>query len=271
MSFQVSTNKQFASPSAANAASVAAAGVAWTNTAWVQIAATTDVVWVLTSVIVWTVSANFPSGATTDFEVDIGTGGAGSEVVLTTVRGRHKSTGLALYSQPIRVPIPIDNLNGRHAFRLRTSDTRTDTWNVAVTYLKNPVNGTLLITRSPGLVAPAAATPITVTASGSAWASGAWAQVIASTATDIIVTHAVLQPSASGVQIEIDIGVGAAAAEVVVTTIRLGASSQSSPCVMELPNPLDNIPAGSRVSFRARCSTGSTTCASALMYQAKPI
>lgn len=270
MPFQQITNRQFASPSAANSATVAAAGVAWTNTAWVQIAATTDVVWILTGVIVWN---NIAAISSTDFEVDIGTGGAGSEVVIATVRGVHRPQGAAFLSLPIRLPIPIDNLNGRHAFRLRTSDTRTDTWNVALTYIKNPVGGTLLVTRKPLLVAPAAATPVTLTASASLWANGSWAQLIAATAFDIVLTHLVLRFITISVDAEVDVGVGGAGSEVTVTRFRVSDRNTTAvaTAAYELPNPLDNIPAGSRVALRMRADTSSAQATSALMYHEKPL
>lgn len=270
MALQTITNRQFASPSAANSPTVAGVGVSWSNSAWVQLAATTDVVWILTSIIAWTVDG---TAATSDFEIDIGIGAPGSEVVIATVRGQHRPQGVAVCSQPIRLMIPIDGLNGRHAFRLRVGNTRTDTWNVAITYIKNPVSGTLLITTKPLKVAPAAAAPITVTASGSAWVNGTWATVIASTAAALVLTHGVLHLDANGVEAVIDIGVGAPGSEAVVTSFRVSSKStiSSSPSVHELPNPLDNIPTGARVSARIRASVGSSTATVALMYHEKPL
>lgn len=267
MTVQVITNPQLTSPNAADSVSVVATGVAWTDTAWVQIAPTTDTTWALTQVIVWT---NIVAAVTIDFEVDIGVGAAGLETVIATVRGQFRTAGVVMYQQPIRLSIPIHTLTGRHVCRLRIGSTRTDTWHIAIGYVKMPIVGTLLTTASPALTAPAAAASITLTA-GTSWVSGSWAEIISSTATAAVLIAVILQIN-SVTQAELDIGIGNSGSETVLTTIRYGTQvGQVSPSLFTLPNPLDVIPVSSRISARLRAATGGSTGSVALMYHAKPL
>lgn len=269
MAVQLITNQQYASPSAASNVAVTATGVAWTNSAWTQIAATTDTVWILVSLICSTTDSNVTSS---DMEVDIGTGGAGSEVVLTTIRRRCQQDS-SLIPDTIRFLIPIDNLNGRHAVRVRCSHARAAAYFFAITYLKNPISGTLQVTTKPTKCYPAAANSPTVVSSGTPWVNSAWVQIVAATATDIVLTHVVAEVIQAGGESDIEIGVGAAGFEVVVTTVRASSFSAhtQSGGLYELPNPLDNIPTGSRIAFRVRCNIASITHACALIYQEKPL
>jgi hypothetical protein len=208
-----------------------------------------------------------------DFEIDIGVGGAGSEVVIATFKGGSIDNNLSPAFFPCIIPIDSIANGARIATRLRKSDTTVTTWGIAVTYLLKPITGTLLVTVSPLLCVPTGAVGTTLTA-GTSWVSGAWVQMIASTSSAIVVP----QIMAFGIGIqegEIDIGVGGAGSEVVVTTFRYfqlaSAGGAGAPFNLYLPNPLDNIGNGVRVAARHRSATGAHTLKLAIMYHAKPL
>jgi len=108
---------------------------------------------------------------------------------------------------------------------------------------------------------PASAVGATLTGPGSAWTNTAWVELIASTATAIILAGITLRAGTTGIECEIDIGRGGGGSEVVVATLRFGnrASVAPSPILTPFPFPIDNIGAGQRVSCRLRVSTSTTT------------
>ncbi len=154
MGSQSVMNAQFTMPSAAASVAVTPNNTAWTNSAWFELLASTSTSIVLTGLIVTPDDAN----VTSHFEVDIGTGAGGSEVVVTTFRG---SYGSQFYASPGYLPltIPLDNIasSKRVSCRMRKSHSGTLTWTVAAVYYKKPLIGTLLTTAKPQKAAPAAA------------------------------------------------------------------------------------------------------------------
>lgn len=268
MAMQWTTNAQKVAPSAATGVSVTPSGTAWVNSAWVELVSAVAAASVLTGLMVDNANVGV------EFEVDIGTGGSGSESVISTIRGatidnigNHGSFAL---------PIPIDNIANadRLAVRMRKSGTSTTAWLFAVTYLLKPINGTLLTTASPLVAAPAAAAGVSVVSS-TAWVSGSWAQLIASTSAAIVVVGVQVKAPAGVAEWEVDLGTGGAGSETVVTTIRYAWNASSvgdgCPLVFLLPTPLDNIATATRVAARARCSLSTKTVSVALLYHEKPL
>lgn len=107
---------------------------------------------------------------------------------------------------------------------------------------------------------PASAVGGTVAGPGSAWTSTAFVELIASTATAIILAGITFRAGTTGIEVEVDIARGGAGSEVVVATLRMGnrANSANSPWIAPFPFPIDNIGSGQRVSFRVRLSTNNT-------------
>lgn len=268
MAMQWTTNAQKVAPSGATGVYVTPSGTAWSNSSWVELTSAVAAASLLTGLIIDNASVSV------EFEVDIGTGGSGSESVITTFRG---ATIDNLGNQgPIQLPIPIDNIaNGvRLAVRMRKSGTSTSAWLFAVTYLLKPITGTLLATASPVLSSPSAAVGIAV-ASSTSWVSGSWVQLIASTPSAIVLVGVQILSPVGTSEWEMDIGTGAAASEAVITTLRWAwnpsAGGDGCPLVLMLPIPLDNIGSGVRVAARSRCSLSTKTVTTALMYHAKPL
>jgi hypothetical protein len=127
------------------------------------------------------------------------------------------------------------------------------------------------VTGSGYLVHPAAATGIDPGNSGSAWTSGSWSQVVASTAQAQSIIGIIYgwdgMADNTRVEAEIDIGTGAAAAEVAVATIpcqkqqhhETGASSDSGDNSIDhrplfFPAPIE-IATSTRIAVRVRSSS----------------
>jgi hypothetical protein len=126
----------------------------------------------------------------------------------------------------------------------------------------------------PQLTAPAAAASVTVTPNASSWANSAWVELIASTASAIVLTSVEVSVVGVAQPFEIDIGVGAVASEAVITTLRGRYVDLTYHGLDHMPLviPLDNIPSASRVSIRMRKnSTSVVVWKFAITYLAKPI
>jgi len=268
MGMQWTTNAQQVAPSAAVGVSVTPSGTAWVDSSWVQVIASASADAVLTGIIVAQ-----PGISNVDFEVDIGVGGAGSEVVIATVKGFFIDN-LAYGPNLFPCILPIDAIpNGsRVAVRMRKSGTSVLTWSFAITYYLKPITGTLLVTASPLLCVPTGAVGVSATANLSTWVSGSWVELIASTASAIVVTGVYAKNSLTGLQYEVDIGTGGAGSETTVHTVRCyNNNGDGGPYMNWLRNPLDNIPSSTRVACRARANSGSQVVLVGLLYHAKPL
>jgi hypothetical protein len=112
-------------PFSANSATVTNSATAWANSSYVELTPGLQDDIYINRVIVG------PSAAS-QFEIDIATGAAGSEVVQTTVAGQAVSlTGNSIIDLPAPLKIPA---NTRIAMRIRTSLTTAGTWNLALEY-----------------------------------------------------------------------------------------------------------------------------------------
>jgi hypothetical protein len=277
MALALLLDRQYPAPSAADAVSITPAGTAWGNSAYVTLLAATPAACVLTGVTVYTTHGVSASVAY-DFEVDIATGAAGAEVVIATVRGYNRrisaSTGASGPTHAYVLPIPIDNIAAgvRLSARLRKNNTATTPeWFVAVTYLQHPLASTLLVTAVALKTLPAAAAGVTVTASATPWASGAWAQLRSASGPALIVAGVVLGGPSLEAEYELDLGTGGAGSETVITTIRAAATSFGLPSQLLLPTPLDNLAAATRLAARLRCSSASRTAVVSLLVLEPPL
>lgn len=125
------TNVSKVLPSAAAHLSVSSGAGAYVNGAWVQLTASTAAAWILAAI-----SANSRG----QYEIDIGAGTAGAEVVKTTIRDEANSTSTGAHFF-IPFPTPLDNIGSgvRVAVRMRNSDGAALTGTVSVTYFEKPV------------------------------------------------------------------------------------------------------------------------------------
>lgn len=272
MAVPVCSNPQFVAPAAADSLSLTPSSSAWISSSWVELVAATAAAWVVTGLVV----RPEDNAAYSVFEIDIGVGGSGSEVVVDTFRGTFANTH---YASPGVLPRPIglDHIasGARVSLRMRKNTTSTVPWTVKVGYYAKPLVGTLLTSAQPQKAYPPAANDIQWTIGASAWANSSWTQMVAATEAAIVLVGLVAGVGFGQDSWEFDIGIGAAASEVVLTTVRIrhqGIQFVDGPFLIPFFPPLDAVPNGSRLSVRTRVSD--TTLAGALgtlVYVPKPL
>jgi hypothetical protein len=259
-------------PPAADNVSVTPSASNFGNSAWVQVVASTSSACLLAGVVVR------PTIGNVNYEIDVGTGGAGAETVIATLIGATPATITGLAQSSLLLPILIDSIATatRVAVRMRKSGTNVTAWGISVLYYEKPVTGTLITTTKPSKCLPSAADAVAPTSGTGIWANGAYVQITASAAADLVLIGVSALMQVASTRWEVDIAVGAAASEVVITTIRgTNLTSIEAPNTIALPTPLDAIPSGSRVSCRVRRDDGGNTVARAIgvkiLYQEKPL
>ncbi len=201
---ETTANPQLCLPAAASGVSITPNGTAWVNSAWAELMASSAAAWTIVGVIV------NPGIGVVEFEVDIGTGAATSEVVIATTGGCVKTlAGVGEYF--FRFGAPIDNIpaSTRVAVRLRKAGTSTVAWTAKLVYLTT--DGAIGVTANASLVVPTAAVGVTVTPNGTAWANSAWAQLSASL-TDVVAIGLITNQGVAA-EFEFEIGIGAATSE----------------------------------------------------------
>jgi len=119
-------------------------------------------------------------------------------------------------------------------------------------------------------VYPSAANGITPPNAASAWANGAYSEVVASTAEAIYITHISVSLDGSGAEAEIDIATGGSGSEIIVGTVTCGIPNVTDiGYVIQLPFVIE-VAASTRISVRMRESgTGLTVEQVRLMYVEK--
>jgi len=274
MAIAVLNDLQRAAPAAGANVTLTPSGTAWTSSAWVELIAAVGAESILTGLVVSTAWGN-SSAVDSHWEIDVATGAASSEVVIATFKGRIRGIfgNTQDSTQWLPTVLGIDAIaNGaRLSARIRTGSTNTTVWTCAVTYIHKPLSGTILTTAQPMVALPAAAVAVSVTASGTPWANGAWVQIRGATGAALVLTGLVLSADADG-ECEFDIGTGTAASEVVITTVRIVAKAAAIYFgTFPLHVPLDNIAASVRVAARLRHATASAVGLVALMGFEKPL
>ncbi|MEO0228250.1 MAG: hypothetical protein ABIL70_09410, partial [candidate division WOR-3 bacterium] len=237
-------------PSGANGVSVTPA-TSWGAGTWTPITASIPHDIVLEGVVVG-------GGPANEFEIDIGKGASGSEVVVGKLAGDTESAA----SSPRRLyfPIPIDNISAgsRIVARARVSGTTATAFFLKLIYYEKPLSGNIATTQNSSLLVPSQAAGVSVTLSSTAWANSSWYQVIASTSDAIVVGAVTLNPAVA-CEFELDIGKGASGSETVVTTIRGRSTTAGGPQTITLNPLVDNIGSSTRVAVRIRANTTTTT------------
>lgn len=268
MPIQKLNSPMLAWPPAADGVTVTPPGSAWGNSAWVQLVASTSAAAILLGIAV----RNF--NTSTECEVDIGTGAAASEVVITTfVFNVASFGGNYAVGDSLALPIPVDNIgNGvRVAVRIRTRNGTAVGANIAAYYSDKPISGSLLVTANPVKCVPSAADGKTLTSGVLSWANGSWVEISSGLASAIILTGVGVWSTGVGLA-EIDIGIGGAGSEVVIYTTKQRAGIQAGPGgLFPLRSPLDVIAASTRIAARNRNEFGSQPDITKLNYIEKPI
>lgn len=223
----------------------------WADGSYVEVVASTATA----IAIIGAVQFNVNNGA--DYEIDIATGGSGSESPIATIRD---ANGGITDGEPFVMwfPSPISvSASTRIAARMRSSDSFSTSGGVLLMYLEQPLGSSVpssLLTTSVLKVAPGAASPITLT-HGTANAYGSWTEVIASAASDM--TLAGVTPTTVG-DFDVELGVGSAGNEVSIGVFKFsGGSTGAQTDTALMPIAIgDRIPSGARVAARLRSDVG---------------
>lgn len=267
----VTANASLSAPSAANGVSLTPSGSDWGNSAYGELHSS------LTDIVVLGVAVKFAGTVATggtEFEIDLATGAATSEVVVATTGGESDSTTNFLnHLSEFRIPISVPGTN-RIACRMRKNGTDTTAWTVTLLYVSASGFGTsnIQFTTKPQKISPNAAALPTVAGSMTAWANSAYVQIIASTATAIVLVGRTFDTIAN-FRYESDTATGAATSEAVVTSDGdhrdTGAGSHGT---IAFYVPVDNVAASTRVAMRHRDSNSAAdTNGLGLTYYEKPL
>lgn len=113
---------------------ITASATAWANSAWSQVTASTAETWQLAAVNVTEAGLSF-NNAGDEIEIDVGVGGSGSEVVITTVR-MHTRQSTSSDMGIVLDPVLINQIGAgvRVAVRCRHRRAAAVTFNVALQY-----------------------------------------------------------------------------------------------------------------------------------------
>lgn len=260
MSLQT-TSKLIGAPAAGASITVADGGNGWVWGSWVtMLAATTTATAAIAGI-----ALGEGTYSTMQTEIQIGVGGAGSEVDISLVRLYGPNSGSGSHSVFL-LPIPITGiaLGSRIAFRRRASLTGSVT--CALLYFDGLDSDA--VTTKKLTAAPLGANAVSVTPNAGAWVNSTWNVLFAGVAHEIAIVGLAMSNPVPNIDIEYDLATGAPAAETVVTTIR-------SACMQEnagklwfamLPEVLP-LEASSIVSVRLRKTGTSTTAHTvALLY-----
>lgn len=260
---QYLTNPVKTAPAAANGVAVPPSGTAYNNSAWVELLAAAGAASALTSVICVT------PAVTATFEVDIGVGAAGSEIVIATLKGQYKDNNSCSDGR-MSLPIPIAAIpNGaRVAVRMRKSGTSTTNWAWAIEYIELPVVGNLLTTDRPTLITAPAADLTNIAVSTTAWAYGAWTTIVTAVGAETTIVGLVIPAPFASADYEIQLGKGSAGAEVVIGNFKGYATNNADgPSYVPLWNPIGGITTGQRLAARVRkAGTSASTVPFGLVY-----
>jgi len=273
---QWSTTAEVTEPAGAAGATVTPNAVAWSYSAWSTIVASLGDDYVLTAI-------HFtPANFGTHIELEIGVGAAGLETVIAAVPLYcYGGDGIAGASGEctIRFAIPIDALptGQRVAARMRKSHASVFPWTVSISMMRKPLAGNLQTTTTRTHVTSPGAAGVSVAVSTTAWAFGAWTEIVAATSAAWVIEGATLGQGQSGgggtAEQEWQIGTGAVGAETVLTTLRTyPAGTADMPMYFHLRNPLAGIASGARVAARVRKSgTHATALPIKLCYRELPL
>ena len=243
-------------PSAANGISLTPSATAWANGSWVEL--TSSAPSTLYSAFIVVMPNNGAIVPAVSYEIDLGVGVSGHEVIVGTFRARAHGD---LWGPTSTVPFGLIHnriaTGTRVAMRIRhgaTSD--TDVYRVALGYFA-ALGGATGYASSIQTVAPFAGTFNTITAHASTpWVFGAWVEVLA--AVHVPYNSLIMGMIATNITAphEIQIGAGAASSESDLITVPYGTTIGGGDGFnyLRFPRPIC-INAGTRISMRTRSGT----------------
>lgn len=232
-------------PPAADRITLTAPG-GWAAGSWVQLTAS--------ATAASAIAAANVDGSLTGFELEIGKGAPGSEVVVATFHGNTVSLAGTQSTHISGILVSGISSGDRVAARVKLS--HSVNVQVSVGYYETPFP--VAVTTLPNATWPATDSQgLSATSPFTAWLNGAWQQLEAATAAATYLTG-IGAKSSEIADFEIDIGLGAAAVETVLTTFR--ARGVGGQIEEDLPLAVPTfIPSGSRVSARFRKSIAGAT------------
>lgn len=245
--------------------STPSAASSWGNGSWVECIASTSAPIAITGAVADTTD----DGAPSQFEIDIGIGAAGSEVVIATIRWYAPNTAGGGPGS-FQLPIAIGGITSgvRVSMRRRRNASAVGSCRFNLEYIENP--DTDQVTTAILCAAPSAANQVTLTPHGTAWNNSSWAELTTGLADPSGLAGLALRLGVVDQDFEIDIGMGAAGAEAVITTLRARSWTLTSGlglrCHVMLPFVYFTS-STARIAYRLRKSGTSTTqWSAALMY-----
>jgi hypothetical protein len=261
--------QQGALPAAADSVS-ATSGAIGTYGSYVQITASAPSDLAVTGI------ATHPGGFSpnTYMTMEVAHGAGGSEVALAEFGGWVSMLSGSWFPDspsgviPALIPVKTITSGTRIACRVMRGDSG-NTQSCAVTYVGLPLDGNLETTTSPLRVTAF----VSATSGGSAWTSGSWVQVNASTSAAWVINHLVTAISASSGFLEVGLGTGAGGAETEIAAFATYSQSSLSgnPNAEPLGLLLDNIAAATRVAVRLRADAASLSANILFGYYHKPL
>lgn len=250
-------------PAAQDGISVTPAGIADAWSAWVEVVPSAAGNLRLAGIIVR--PGSFADG--NHYEVEVGIGGAGSEVTVAGQRGYsgNNAGGTAESGSILTFALAADVIpvGSRIAVRLRQVSTNTSAWRIALQYYPLPISAaSIMPASSVGPVNVPSGSRISLSTSASLGVAGSWVEVTSATDAIWLLSNVVcLGPNF--VDWELDVGIGAAGSEVVRWTVKSTAAWfvssnawQGGPWNILLRPPF-RIPSGVRLAVRIRSMNAS--------------
>ena len=233
--------------------SVMPAVAAWSYGSWVQIIASTAAPTTIAGIYLG--DSSFSARV---IEWQLGIGGPGSETAIHTWRTYGPNS--ANIAAPVYLwPVPFGGITAgsRLSLRIRT-DTGSGSFTAGLLYYENfdSAHVALSTTLTGSQIGTAL---VSVTPSGTAWASSAWVELISSTVNEIAILGLTATASTLA-DVEWELGSGSSGAEVIRTTVRSPVLSASTGVFRSLwfPAPFP-VPPSTRVAARMRKSDTATT------------
>jgi hypothetical protein len=229
-----------------NSTSVAGGGAGYTPGVWTEFIPSTSNPIALTGL--------WQPGSCTFGHFEFGVGGAGAEVVRTSVRTTDRNcSGQATMTWYPMVPAhSIPTASQRISVRL--SSNVAGSASASIGYIENP---DFFVTTERQRQFPFGS--VDITPNGTAWANSGYAELVsaASNTTVALITGVALYPNGiDGTETEIDIATGGAGSETVIATVALMAGSGRN--TVNFRSAL-KVPAGVRLSARMRKAGTSTS------------
>lgn len=254
-------------PPAANGVNLTPSGTSMNPSAWVELHASVPANWAVVAVCFQTDMPNGGVGAANDrayIQIQLGTGGAGSESVIWTSDAEWISQ-LTCPWQVIYLAVPKRVASGsRLSVRLTKFGVYTQTWRMSIMYYTEPLSGSATLpiaTGSPTRVSNLVTIPV------GDWAWSSWIECTPATVADLLLAYVTVATEyQTARQIEAQIGIGGAGSEVAIASVRTFKGSNGFSLsflaggLRTMPVwPLRFVPSGSRISSRIRKSTAGSS------------